>query len=584
MFKIPSYKTFLHFLIYSKLSIVLTAIFAFIVSFSVWSYSKSYYEKKAEQEFDSIVSVNIEKIETRMHSYENLLKSGIGFFHGSNLVTREDWHNFVSALEVSKRYPGIQGFGFAKLFKPEDFTKMQQQMSKNGFSLKPRGKRAVYSAILYLEPLDKRNIEAIGYDMCSEPIRREAMQIACDSGRASISAKVRLVQEIDTKVQPGMLMYQPLYKKGYKTETVAQRREALKGFVYSPFRMNDLIDTIVQKKEYLNFKIYDGNIISPEHLLYSSSQNNQYNPKYFTEKILQVNNRQWQIFFSSKAHFDEEVNSHTPLLVTIIGLVIYSVLFIIILSLLKSRYLLLLQSRKNKEQTSYMLHQSRMAQMGEMISMIAHQWRQPLASISAISGTLLVDIAVDEYDSKFFEERLESISDLSDHLSSTIDDFRHFFTKNKKSEKATLKEIIDGTLQIIRIAVESNNIELIIKYNKDKRIETYVNEVKQVLLNILKNAEDALLEQEVQDAKIYINSYVEDDNAYICVEDNAGGIPEKFLVKIFDPYFSTKHSHDGTGLGLYMSKTIIEEHCKGKLDVQNSTKGAKFIITLPVDC
>jgi len=235
------------------------------------------------------------------------------------------------------------------------------------------------------------------------------------------------------------------------------------------------------------------------------------------------------------------------------------------------------------EQSAVLIKQARLAQMGELISMIAHQWRQPLSSISAIAGTLKIDVMMDEYNKDFFEERLESIDDLSQHLSSTINDFRNFFKINKETDETTMQEIADGGLQIIYPTLESNSIEVLKQPNETStRIKTYSNEVKQVVLNILKNAEDILTDYKHPDAKIWVKCY--EEGAYTClsIEDNAGGIPEEVMPKIFDPYFSTKEAKNGTGLGLYMSKTIIEDHCKGKLDVTNSEYGAKFTIKLPI--
>lgn len=254
----------------------------------------------------------------------------------------------------------------------------------------------------------------------------------------------------------------------------------------------------------------------------------------------------------------------------------------IILTLLKSFHKLKMQTKRNEEQISYMLHQSRQAQMGEMLSLIAHQWRQPLSSISAITGSLAIDIALDNYDKDSFEKELEAIDELSQHLSSTINDFRDFFKENKQKNLVTIQELIEGAIIIIGIALESKKIELIFDLQEEVTISTFVNEVKQVILNILKNAEDILTEKEQKDPKIWIASYVENEFVYITIEDNAGGIDEKVIPKIFDPYFSTKRSSNGTGLGLYMSKTIINEHCKGKLSVVNTRNGAKFTIALPL--
>ena len=237
---------------------------------------------------------------------------------------------------------------------------------------------------------------------------------------------------------------------------------------------------------------------------------------------------------------------------------------------------------KNNEQTNYLIQQSRLAQMGEMISMIAHQWRQPLSSISAISSTLSLDIIMQNYQEDFFKERLDSIGELSQHLSSTIDDFRNFFKEDKEREEINFKEIVNECLQVMSSTLINKEIEISISIDDNIHLKSYANELKQVILNILKNAEDALVETATINPKISVLGYEKDSFVYLEIEDNAGGVAKSIIDKVFDPYFSTKTKKDGTGLGLYMSKTIIEEHCHGKITLINTTKGALFSIKLPM--
>ena len=237
---------------------------------------------------------------------------------------------------------------------------------------------------------------------------------------------------------------------------------------------------------------------------------------------------------------------------------------------------------KNIEKEKQLLYQNRLAKMGEMISMIAHQWRQPLAAISSTVGAMKLDVMMGNYEKDFFEKSLSKITDYTQHLSSTIDDFRGFFKEQKEQDDITLEEVVDSSLRILSQELIGNNIELLKEYKCQKRLTTYSNELKQVVLNLIKNAEDVLIERNIENPTIYIKTYLqEDENRYILeVHDNAGGVPENIMNDIFMPYFSTKKSKDGTGLGLYMSKTIIEDHCNGKLSVKNDHDGAVFTIEL----
>jgi signal transduction histidine kinase len=237
---------------------------------------------------------------------------------------------------------------------------------------------------------------------------------------------------------------------------------------------------------------------------------------------------------------------------------------------------------KNEEKTLQIIHQSRLATMGEMVSMIAHQWRQPLASISAISGTLSLDVMMENYKADFFQKELESIDELAQHLSSTIDDFRDFFKTDKELCYEEIKKIVEKSFKIIAPTLEAKRITFDNSIEDNIFVNTYVSEIKQVLLNIMKNAEDVLVEKKIQNPTIWIRGTEHNGFAELIIEDNAGGISNEVINRIFEPYFTTKKSKDGTGLGLYMSKIIVEEHCKGKLSVENGEYGAKFTMIIPL--
>jgi PAS domain S-box-containing protein len=231
---------------------------------------------------------------------------------------------------------------------------------------------------------------------------------------------------------------------------------------------------------------------------------------------------------------------------------------------------------KNRQKDQQMLQQSKLAQMGEMISMIAHQWRQPLSAINSAAIGINLKAQLNKLDKETAVEATDKIAQYTKHLSETIDDFRTFFKSNKEKQTTTYNELIDSVLNIIEVSVTNKGIEISKDLKSTQTFETYANEVKQVLLNLIKNAEDALIEKGVENPKIVLQSY---ENILI-VKDNAGGIAEEIIDKIFEPYFSTKSEKTGTGLGLYMSKTIIEEHCHGSLSVTNDEDGAVFKIIL----
>ena len=237
---------------------------------------------------------------------------------------------------------------------------------------------------------------------------------------------------------------------------------------------------------------------------------------------------------------------------------------------------------KSRQKDQAMLNQTKLAQMGEMISMIAHQWRQPLSAISATANDLTMKMMFDKYNKDYFSHKLANITNLSQHLSRTINDFRNFYKEDKYMEEALYTNIVKNALNIVWVSTKNKNIKLTTEFNCDKKVYVYPNELQQVVLNLIKNAEDALLENNIKEPYIHIKTYHDKDYAYLEISDNGGGVKENIVDKIFEPYFSTKRQKDGTGLGLYMSKIIVEDHCKGKLTVSNGKDGAVFKIALPV--
>ena len=235
---------------------------------------------------------------------------------------------------------------------------------------------------------------------------------------------------------------------------------------------------------------------------------------------------------------------------------------------------------KNREKEKYLLYQSRLAQMGEIINMIAHQWRQPLNSIAIMMQTIGLKFKNGSLTTESMEELQKKVLHQIDYMSDTIDSFRDFFKPNKEMEKFDLKDVISNVVEMSKHGIQKERIVLEYIQNDDVMIYGYPNELGQAILNIVNNAKDQFTQNKGDEKKITIDVVTEPKKVYIKISDTAGGIDEKIKEKIFEPYFSTKDGKNGTGLGLYITKMIVEEHMGGKLTVENSEKGAVFTIEL----
>jgi len=236
----------------------------------------------------------------------------------------------------------------------------------------------------------------------------------------------------------------------------------------------------------------------------------------------------------------------------------------------------LAEELRNKEQM--LLSQNRQAAMGEMIGNIAHQWRQPLNTLGFAIQQLMLFYELDELNKEVLEKNVSISMELIKHMSKTIDDFRNFFSPDKEKLEFRVTEVIASTLSFIEDSFKNQNIAIEVVAKDDPVIFGFQNEYGQVFLNILNNARDALMEQATEELKVTITIINEDNKAVVTISDNAGGIPEEIMDKIFDPYFTTKGPQQGTGIGLFMSKTIIEKNMGGRLSARNTVDGAEFRI------
>lgn len=319
--------------------LTLTGLAYFMVHNSVQENSQLLFENETNEIRDLIVN--------RLDTYFNILYGGKGLFSTSKSVERDDWYNFIGSLDIEKKHPGIQGVGFSQVVSPsekDNFIKTIQNEGFPNFTITPEGPRETYTSIIYLEPFNERNQKAFGYDMFSNETRRDAMSYARDTGNLGVSGKVTLLQENTSDVQAGFLAYIPVYKNGAILESVSDRQSSILGYVYSPFRMGNLMYGVLgSKKIDLDIHIYDGLVKNEESLLldFLDDDANQETMKpvlFKKTETIYIGNHPWTIEYVKNTEQQKKLQDTIIQMIISIGGSIFSFLiYVLIYKTLRSK-------------------------------------------------------------------------------------------------------------------------------------------------------------------------------------------------------------------------------------------------------
>ncbi|PAX51656.1 CHASE domain-containing protein [Brunnivagina elsteri] len=392
----------------------------------------SYYAAIASRTKDSLRFQNEAErtksdIQNRLNTYVALLHGTSGLFATNQQITKQEFQSYIERLKLRETYPGIQGIGFSTRIISEDTQSLVAYMRNQGisnFTIHPSTARNEYHSIIYLEPLDKRNKAAIGYDMFTEPTRRAAMERARDTGLPAASGKVTLVQEIEQHKQAGFLIYLPIYSKDSAKKTVAERRNGLIGFVYTPFRADDLLAGIFknQQNPLINVDIYDNQKINSQSLLHSSSTSNywknywkdysSHKPKFTTTRNLNIAGRTWTIVFSSRHELEKDSAGEFVPYMILGGVILSFILF----GMTRSQVLTFDAMQKSNQRLGFLY---------EMSSDLLVQ-EQPKEFISSIFNQLAEQLQLEIYFNYLFDSsnqrlRLHAYAGISEDLAQEIE-------------------------------------------------------------------------------------------------------------------------------------------------------------------
>lgn len=334
------------------------------ITIAGWKFARDTLDSQAQIRFEQDATHLHGQIEARFDTYAQVLRGGVGLFNSSDEVTRDEWRQYVDGLKLPKYYPALRGIGVSVWLGGQDSIEPHEKAIRAegiaDYSVRPSGVRDQYTSVIYLEPPNKGNRRALGYDMYSEADRRLAMDRARDTGEPALSGKLQLLKEVVGSEQTGFLLYMPVYRsEGGVPLTVAKRRETLFGFVMSPFRASDLMKGILRPgRSNINFQIYDGLTLSPESMLYDGAKQlgieQQITPAQFeTDKTMVIAGRMWSISYASTSSFTKATDSALPWVLLVTG-TLFSLLMAIVARML------LFTRRRVVERTNELRKQSDM--------------------------------------------------------------------------------------------------------------------------------------------------------------------------------------------------------------------------------
>ncbi len=290
-----------------------------------WYALRANQQASAELYFQQLAGEVVEVVEKRMNNHRQILLGGAGLLEASESVSREDWRHYVQRLDLETNYPGIQGLGFSQVIRPGQLAEFEADVRREGFtdfSVHPPGSRELYTSILFLEPFSGRNLTAFGFDMYSEPMRRAAMRQAAETGKTQLSGKVTLLQETAGQEQAGLLMYVPVYRSGAPLTNEKERFDALRGFVYSPYRVSDLMRGILDgRKLQIDFALFSGTKVDPEQQLFVSGPSVESGSTAVRQATLQLFGQTWTLAFYAQPDFFKRFHQGQDLLLLLGGII-----------------------------------------------------------------------------------------------------------------------------------------------------------------------------------------------------------------------------------------------------------------------
>lgn len=559
-----------------------------LVTLVLWRTSVDEFHRRAGDSFLYRAEKQQAALVDRMEEYQQVLRGGQGLFRASDWVSRDEWHRYVQSLQLDETLPGILGTGFAQIVPRDQLATHVLAVRAEGFpdyAIRPRGDRETYSSIIYLEPFAGRNLRAFGYDMLAEPVRREAMERARDTGEAALSGRVRLVQETAVDVQPGFLIYLPVYRNRVPLQTLAQRREALVGWVYSPFRAHDLMDRILaDPRRDVEVEIYDGEI-APDRLLYRSESASRL-ARHTVDLPMAVAGHTWVGRYRSSVRFEAMTSSLQPLLILASGVMVSGLLFTVLTLLGRHSRRLEVQVRERTRELEVARDEAESANRAKtaFLATVSHELRTPLNSILGFTSLMLDD--PDSTLSAAQRHHLGIVRQSGTQLLGLIEEILDISSIEAghvalECEPVRLREVLEQQCEALRPAARDAHLELqVTDCDESLVVRADRRWLEQVIRNLLANGIKF-----TDHGSVTVRAQAEGETVRIEVIDTGIGIAPEEQTGLFRRFnrirVPNRKIPAGTGLGLAICRRLVEA-MGGVIGVDSRpAKGSRFWFTLP---
>ena len=554
-----------------------------IFTLGYWRYTDLELDRRVDQHFRQLAQRQVDALGERMHAHERVLRGASALFAASTAVSREEWRSYIDNLDLEVTLPGAQGTGFAAVVPRAERAAHEQAVRAEGFAdytIQPEGDRPIYSSIVFLEPFDDRNLRAFGYDMYSEPTRRVAMDRARDTGGPAMTHKVRLVQETDEDVQAGFLIYVPVYAANQPLRSTEERRAALVGWVYSPYRAADLMATVFQDfAGDAEVEIFDGDP-EPQNVLYATRDATRAAAHEASFEI-EIGGVPWTARFRSSAAFDAGIDRLQSWLVLLAGVLLSMLVFSLLYAEARHRARLEKQVRERTLELEQARDEAEGASRAKsaFLATVSHELRTPLNAIIGFSSILLQDSLSSEQRKQLGiinRSGLQLLDLIKEILDITSIEAGHLAMH---LQPVNLRQVLEEQCEVLQMQAKESGLYLRLA-DCDPPVTVLADQgrLSQVVRNLVSNAIKF-----TDRGGVIVRCRTVGNTAMVEVEDTGIGIPPEARAMLFVPFQrgDRQGGRPGTGLGLAISRRLVEA-MGGEIGFESVVgQGSRFWFTVP---